>query len=87
MCEHACEDPRTKVRDPLVGLTKYVDFEALAASIDAAAPGSSSANGARPPYPTVLMVKILILQQFYNLAVAGACLASRHHPSDIRLTP
>jgi transposase len=43
-------------------------FEALAASIDAAAPRPSRAKGGRPPYPTVLMVKILVLQQLYNLA-------------------
>src|SRR5476649_1651165 len=57
-----------KIGDPLVGLTKHVDFEALAASIDAAAPKPSRAKGGRPPYPTVLTVKILVLQQLYNLA-------------------
>lgn len=66
--EHECEDRRTKIGDPLVGLTKHVDFEALAAGIDAAAPRPSRAKGGRPPYPTVLMVKILVLQQLYNLA-------------------
>ncbi|WGG52070.1 transposase [Rugamonas sp. DEMB1] len=45
-----------------------MDFDALAASIDAAAPRPSRAKGGRPPYPTVLMVKILVLQQLYNLA-------------------
>jgi IS5 family transposase len=43
-------------------------FEALAAGIDAAAPRPARAKGGRPPYPTVLMVKILVLQQLYNLA-------------------
>src|SRR5476651_2748072 len=66
--EHEREDRRTKIGDPLVGLTKHVDFEALAAGIDAAAPRPSRAKGGRPPYPTVLMVKILVLQQLYNLA-------------------
>lgn len=66
--EHEREDRRTKIGDPLVGLTKHVDIEALAASIDAAAPRPSRAKGGRPPYPTVLMVKILVLQQLYNLA-------------------
>ena len=32
--EHEREDRRTKIGDPLVGLTKHADFEALAASID-----------------------------------------------------
>src|SRR5471032_2109539 len=66
--EHEREDRRTKIGDPLVGLTKHVDFEALAAGIDGAAPRPSRAKCGRPPYPTVLMVKILVLQQLYNLA-------------------
>ena len=45
-----------------------MDFEALAERIDVAAPRPSRANGGRPPYPTVLMIKILMLQQLYNLA-------------------
>lgn len=40
----------------------------LAARIDAAAPIPSRANGGRPPYSTELMVKIVVLQQLYNLA-------------------
>ena len=36
--EHEREDRRTKIGDPLVGLAKQVDFEALAAGIDVAAP-------------------------------------------------
>ena len=66
--EHECEDRRTKLGDPLLGLTKHVNFEALAAGVDAAAPRPSRAKGGRPPYPTVLMVKVLVLQQLYNLA-------------------
>src|SRR5471032_986361 len=66
--EHEREDRRTKIGDPLVGLTKHVDFEALAAGVEVAAPRPSRAKGGRPPYPTVLMVKILVLQQLYNLA-------------------
>lgn len=61
------EDRRAKLGDPLMGLAKHVDFEALAGRIDAAAPRPSRAKG-RPPYPTVLMIKILVLQQLYNLA-------------------
>lgn len=56
--EHEREVRRATIGDPLVGLTKHVDFEALAASIDGAAPRPSRAKGGRPPYPTVLMVKI-----------------------------
>jgi IS5 family transposase len=66
--EQEREARRTNIGDPLVGLAKHVDFDALAASIDAAAPRPSRAKGGRPPYPTVLMAKILVLQQLYNLA-------------------
>ena len=54
---------RSKLGDPLVGLSKHVDFAALADEIDTALPRPSRAKGGRPPYATVLMTKILILQQ------------------------
>jgi transposase len=66
--EQEREDRRSKLGDPLVGLAEHVDFEALGSRIDTAAPRPSRANGGRPPYPTVLMIKILVLQQLYNLA-------------------
>ena len=59
---------RAKIGDPLVGLSAHVDFVALATGIDTASPRPSRAKGGRPPYPTVLMIKILVLQQLYNLA-------------------
>ena len=59
---------RSKLGDPLVGLSKHVDFSALADEINTALPRPSGAKGGRPPYPTVLMTKILILQPLYNLA-------------------
>jgi hypothetical protein len=66
--EQEREDRRPKLGDPLVCLAEHMDVEALAARIDAAAPRTSRAKGGRPPYPTVLMIKILVLQQLYNLA-------------------
>jgi hypothetical protein len=59
--EQERENRRAKLGDPLVGLAEPVDFDALAARIDAAAPRPSRAKGGRPPYPTVLMIKILVL--------------------------
>ena len=50
------------------GLAEHVSFEELAARIDTAAPRPSCAYGGRPPYPTVLMNTILVLQHLYNLA-------------------
>jgi len=66
--EQEREGRRAKLGDPLVGLAEHVDFEVLAARIDVAASRPSRARGGRPPYPTVLMIKILVLQQLYNLA-------------------
>jgi IS5 family transposase len=66
--EHERETRRSTIGDPLVGLTKHVDFQALALSIDNAAPRPSRAKCGRPLYPTRLMIKILVLQQLCNLA-------------------
>jgi hypothetical protein len=45
--EQEREDRRAKLGDPLVGLAEHVDFEAMAARIDAAAP--SITRQGRPP--------------------------------------
>ena len=54
--------------DVLQVLEKHVDFTALAAEIDRAAPRPSAARGGRPPFPTLIMIKALFLQQLYNLS-------------------
>lgn len=54
--------------DPLALLDKHVDFAALAAEIDRRAPRPSRAKGGRPPYPTELMTRLLVLQQLFNLS-------------------
>lgn len=59
--EQEREDRRAKLGDPLVELAEHVDFEALAVRIDGAAPHPLRAKNCRPPYPTVLMIKILVL--------------------------
>jgi transposase, IS5 family len=57
-----------KLGDILQVLEKHVDFAGLAVSIDKAAPRPSREKGGREPYPTEMMVKILLLQQLYNLS-------------------
>lgn len=47
--EQEHEYPRAKLGDPLVGLARHMDFEALATRIDAAASRDSRAKGGRPP--------------------------------------
>jgi len=57
-----------KLGDVLQLLEKHVDFAALAAEIDRSAPRPSPAQGGRPPFPTLVMVKALFLQQLYRLS-------------------
>jgi len=57
-----------KLGDTLQLLEQHVDFAALAAAIDLAAPRPSLERGGRRPFPTELMVKALIIQQLYNLS-------------------
>jgi transposase, IS5 family len=56
-----------KMGDVLQVLEQHVDFAALASSLDQAAPRPSQAKGGRPPYPTEIMVRILVLQQLHGL--------------------
>lgn len=67
----AAEERETKLDklgDVLQVLEKHVDFAALAAAIDKAAPRPSRERGGRPPFPTGIMVRTLLLQQLYNLS-------------------
>lgn len=57
-----------KLGDILRIMEQHVDFAALAANIDQAAPRPSQAKGGRPPFPTVLMVRVLVLQQLHGLS-------------------
>jgi IS5 family transposase len=54
--------------DLLSTLEKHVSFAALAAEIDRIAPRPTGKQGDRPPYPTELMVRVLVLQHLYNLS-------------------
>jgi len=57
-----------KLGDVLQGLDKYIDFTELACAVDKAAPRPSRAKGGRPPFPTELMVRVLVVQQMFNLS-------------------
>lgn len=54
--------------DPLALLNKHVDFRLMAEEIDRWVPRPSRAKGGRPPYPTELMTRLLVLQQLLNLS-------------------
>jgi len=67
----AAEEREAKLNrlgDVLQVLERHVDFSALAAAIDQAAPRASRERGGRPPFPTELMVRVLVIQQLYNLS-------------------
>ena len=66
--EQGREDRSAKLGAPLMGLAEDVDFETLARHFHAAALRPSRTKGGRLVYPTVLMIKILVLQQLYKLA-------------------
>ena len=57
-----------KLGDALRVLEQHVDFVALAAEVDRAAPRPSRERGGRPPFPTELMVRVLLIQQLFNLS-------------------
>ena len=59
---------RQSLRDPLVVLARHIDFVAIAAAVDRKLSLGGTGKGGRPPYPTVVMVKLLVLQQLYNLS-------------------
>lgn len=57
-----------RLGDVLQAMERHVDFKALAAEADRAAPRPSRARGGRPPFPTELMVRAFILQTLYGLS-------------------
>ena len=58
----------TKLGDALQVLERHVDFAALADAVDKAAPRPGRERGGRPPFPTEVMVRILLIQQLFNLS-------------------
>lgn len=61
--------------DALQELVQYVDFAALAAEVDEAAPRPSRERGGPPPLPTELMVRVLLIQQLFNLTAISRAAA------------
>ena len=54
--------------DPLVKLAAYVDFEMFREGLNEVFAKEDRGLGGRPPFDYVLMFKILLLQQLYNIA-------------------
>ena len=53
--------------DPLQIIARHIDFAHLAGFIDELHPRKDAGRGGRPPYPTEVMVRILVLKHLYNL--------------------
>lgn len=62
---------RDRLGDPLQVLDQAIDFAALAKAVDAKLKLGGSGRGGRPPYPTELMIRLLVVQQMYNLSDDG----------------
>lgn len=59
---------RDRLGDPLQVLDQHIDFAALAKAVDRKLVIGDVGRGGRPPYPTELMIRLLVLQQLYNLS-------------------
>jgi len=66
--QHHRDQKLQQYTDSLERMGELVDFEQVAAAVDAACPRPDRSKGGRPPYPTLLMVKVLFLQALYNLS-------------------
>jgi len=57
-----------RIGDPLALLSARVDFAAITRRVKALLPVVDYAKGGRPPFSVLLMVKLLVLKQLYNLS-------------------
>ena len=56
------------MRDPLQGIAAIVDFAALAREVERFAPRAEQPKGGRPPYPTEVMVRVLVVKHLHGLS-------------------
>lgn len=54
--------------DPLQMLNQHIDFESLAKAVDTKLMIGDIGRGGRPRYLTELMIRLLVLQELYNLS-------------------
>nr|WP_267876923.1 transposase [Massilia atriviolacea] len=57
-----------KLGDVLRVMEQHVDFAALADEVERAVPRPSRDRSRRPPFPTELVVRVLLIQQLFNLS-------------------
>lgn len=54
--------------DPLQKIKAVVDFSALAEAVEKIAPRPAQPKGGRPPYPTDVMVRVLVVKRLHGLS-------------------
>lgn len=54
--------------DPLQKIAQIVDFQGLADAVDVVAPRLLQEKGGRPPYPTEVMVRVLVVKRLHGLS-------------------
>jgi len=54
--------------DILQTLEEHIDFTGISMLVESEAPRPSRKKGGRPPFPTDLMVRVLVVQQMFNLS-------------------
>lgn len=62
------KEKRQRLGDPLEVLDQAIDFAALAKAVDKKLVIGNRGRGGRPPFATELMIRLLVLQQLYNLS-------------------
>ncbi|WP_188092798.1 IS5 family transposase [Acidithiobacillus caldus] len=56
------------IGDPLQKIEAVVDFSALAQSVERISPRPEQPKGGRPPYPTEVMVRVLVVKRLHGLS-------------------
>jgi IS5 family transposase len=56
------------IGDPLQKIEAVVDFSALAQAVERIAPRPEQPKGGRPPYPTDVMVRVLVVKRLHGLS-------------------
>ena len=56
------------IGDPLQKIKAVVDFSALAQAVEEIAPRPEQPKGGRPPYPTEVMVRVLVVKRLHGLS-------------------
>jgi IS5 family transposase len=67
----SCEEKLTAMNDPLVKLKKVIDFEDFRTELSRIYEKDRKSGAGRKHFDVVLMFKVLILQQYYNLSDDG----------------